>query len=139
MPTVRWQPDRRIPPSPWPTPPLLTAMKRGLRGCCPACGETHLFNGFLKIVPVCKNCGAPLGLARADDAPPYFVILITGHIVVPLLLVMQKLRNPPSWELAVIFLPLTLVLALALLRPVKGAVLGAIVSLGIVKLEPRPD
>ena len=31
------------------------------------------------MVPECQNCGAPLGLARADDAPPYFTILIVGQ------------------------------------------------------------
>ncbi len=136
MTTIRWQPDRVTLPPPWPVPPLAAAMARGLMGRCPACGQTHLFNGFLKVVPVCRNCTAPLGLARADDAPPYFVILITGHLVVPPLLIMQKLSNPPSWELAAIFLPLTLVLALALLRPVKGAVLGAMLTLGL--LQPGP-
>ena len=29
-------------------------------------------------------------MARADDAPPYFTILITGHIVVPLMFVVDR-------------------------------------------------
>lgn len=139
MTIVRWQPSRTELPPPWPEPPLATAMTRGLTGRCPACGETHLFNGFLKVVPTCRRCGAPLGLARADDAPPYFVILITGHIVIPLLVLMQKLDDPPSWELAAIFLPMTLALALGLLRPVKGAILGAMLSLGMLRPDPQPE
>jgi uncharacterized protein (DUF983 family) len=137
MTTIRWQPDRakRLPA--WPVPPLFTAMARGFGGHCPACGTTHLFNGFLKVVPVCQNCGAPLGLARADDAPPYFVILVTGHIVIPLLLLAEKFANPPDWELAVTFLPLTLALALALLRPIKGAIVGVIVAFDMLKSEPK--
>jgi uncharacterized protein (DUF983 family) len=114
-------------------------MARGFGGRCPACGKTHLFNGFLKVVPVCRNCGAPLGLARADDAPPYFVILLTGHIVIPSMLVMQKFANPPSWELAAIFLPLTLALALALLQPVKGSIVGVILALDMLKSEPKVE
>ncbi len=136
MPTVRWQPDRTVAVPPWPVPPLMTSMARGLADQCPACGQGLLFRGFLKLVPNCPHCGAPLGLARADDAPPYFVILITGHIVVPLMLVMQKFADPPNWELAAIFLPVTVGLALGLLRPVKGAVVGAMLSLGILKPEP---
>src|SRR5271168_4841647 len=82
MAPIRWQPDRRPAPAPvWPVPPLATALGRGLMGRCPACGKTHLFNGFLRVVDVCAVCHAPLGSARADDAPPYFVILITAHIV----------------------------------------------------------
>ncbi len=135
MTTIRWQPDRKPSPPPWPVPPLGTAFSRGLACRCPACGQTHLFNGFLRVVPECRACGAPLGLARADDAPPYFTILITGHIVVPLLVIMQKYDNPPSWELAAIFLPMTLFIALALMRPVKGAVVAAMLHFGMLK-EP---
>jgi uncharacterized protein (DUF983 family) len=112
-------------------------MARGFSGRCPVCGNAHLFNGFLKVVPVCPSCGVPLGLARADDAPPYFVILVTGHIVIPLLLLVQKFANPPDWELAATFLPLTLALALALLRPIKGSIVGVILALDMLKSEPK--
>src|SRR5206468_10645753 len=84
-PPVRWQPDRSPNAPPWPVPPLLTAIGRGLMGRCPACGQTHVFNGWLSVTPECLVCGAPLGRFRADDAPPYFVIFAVGHIVVPLL------------------------------------------------------
>ena len=133
MPPVRWQPDRSSKPPPWPVPTLGTALGRGLLGRCPACGQTHLFNGFLKVVPECTNCGAPLGLARADDAPPYFTILIVGHIVIPALVLMQKYDDPPGWLLAAIFLPLTLFLALGLLRPVKGATVGLMLTFNMLK------
>jgi uncharacterized protein (DUF983 family) len=112
-------------------------MARGFGGRCPACGNAHLFKGFLKVVPVCPSCGTPLGLAPADDAPPYFVILVTGHIVIPLLLLVQKFANPPDWELAGTFLPLTLALALALLRPIKGSIVGVILALDMLKSEPK--
>src|SRR6202044_1253592 len=72
MPPVRWEPDRTPKLPPWPLPTLGTAIGRGLLGRCPACGKSHLFNGFLRVVTECTNCHAPLGLARADDAPPYF-------------------------------------------------------------------
>jgi uncharacterized protein (DUF983 family) len=132
-----WQPDRSTVKPAWPVPSLGVGITRGLLGYCPACGEGRSFNGFLRIVPRCRACAAPLGLARADDAPPYFTILIVGHIVVPLILLMQRMRNPPDWEVAAIFLPLTAALCLALLRPIKGGVLGAIVSLGMLK-QPDP-
>jgi uncharacterized protein (DUF983 family) len=73
---------------------------------------------------------------RADDAPPYFTILLVGHIVVPLLLITQKYADPPTWELSAIFLPLTLFLSLALLRPVKGAVVAAMLSFNMLKDVP---
>ncbi len=96
MTLTRWPPEADAETEPWPHPPMATAIGRGLLGRCPACGKAHLFNGFLRVVPQCRNCGAPLGLARADDAPPYFTILITGHIVVPLLLSSIVWESPPS-------------------------------------------
>ena len=65
----------------------------------------------------------------ADDAPPYFTILIAGHIVVPLLLLTDRLEAPPLWVLWATFLPLTLILTLGLIRPVKGATVGLMLKL----------
>ena len=135
MAPIRWQPDRTTPPPPWPVPLLPTAMGRGLMGRCPACGKGRLFDGFLRVVAQCTNCGAPLGLARADDAPPYFTILIVGHIVIPAMLIMQKMDDPPTWLLSVIFVPLTIILALGLLRPVKGATVGLMLTFNMLKSD----
>jgi uncharacterized protein (DUF983 family) len=139
MPSTRWQPDRspRLPP--WPVPPLATALGRGIIGRCPACGQTHLFAGFLRVVPECTSCHAPLGTARADDAPPYFVILITGHIVIPAMLIMQKLGDPTNLELTAIFVPLTLILAIGLLRPVKGGVLAVLITMRMLDETVGPQ
>ncbi len=137
MPPVRWQPDRTPRPPPWPVPSLFTAIGRGLMGRCPACGKGRIFDGFLRVVAECDHCGAPLGLARADDAPPYFTILIVGHIVIPSMLVVQKVYEPSNLVLSAIFLPLTLVLALGLLRPVKGATVGLMLSFNMLKSDPE--
>ena len=139
MAPIRWQPDRTPLSPPWPIPSLATALGRGLLGRCPACGKTHLFKGFLGIVRVCANCEAPLGTLRADDAPPYFVILITAHIVLPLMLIAQRSYEPSNFALTAIFVPLTLVLAIGLLRPVKGGVVAVMVTTGMLGSEPRPE
>jgi uncharacterized protein (DUF983 family) len=116
-------------------PRLGEALKRGLLGKCPACGKAHLFRGFLRPVEACAKCGYPLGRVRADDLPPYFVILIVGHIVVPSMLWLERAETPPLWVHTAIWIPLTLGLTMALLRPVKGAVVGLMVHLGM----PRPE
>jgi uncharacterized protein (DUF983 family) len=114
---------------------MATAIGRGLLGRCPACGKSHLFSGFLRVVAECRACGAPLGLARADDAPPYFTILITGHIVVPLMFMVDRMGEPPIWVMSAIFLPLTFFLALGLLRPVKGGTVGLMLNLNMLKSD----
>jgi uncharacterized protein (DUF983 family) len=137
MAVTRWQPDRTPERPPWPVPPLATALARGLMGRCPACGQGRLFNGFLRVATTCAHCGVPLGLARADDAPPYFTILIVGHIVIPAMLIMQRLDDPPTWLLSVIFVPLTLVLSVGLIRPVKGATVGLMLCFNMLKPDPE--
>lgn len=136
MTTQSWRPERTAEANAWPKPPLLTAIGRGLMCRCPACGQTHLFNGFLKVVKECSNCGAPLGLARADDAPPYFTIFITGHIVVPLLFIVDRMGEPPIWLMSAIFLPLTCALVLGLIRPIKGGTVGLMLTLNMLKSDP---
>jgi uncharacterized protein (DUF983 family) len=136
MTPIPWQPEASAEPALWPHPSMATAIGRGLMGRCPACGKSHLFNGFLRVVTECSNCHAPLGLARADDAPPYITILITGHVVVPLLFMVDRMGEPPIWLMSAIFLPLTFFLALGLLRPVKGGTVGMMLTLNMLKSDP---
>jgi uncharacterized protein (DUF983 family) len=103
---------------------LGTAIKRGFLGRCPNCGRGKLFRKFLKVTDACTVCSEELRHQRADDAPAYLVILIVGHIVVPLALLVEKLYQPPHWLAFSIWIPLTLLLSLALLQPIKGAIVG---------------
>jgi uncharacterized protein (DUF983 family) len=101
-----------------------TAMKRGFRCRCPRCGEGKLFRAFLKVDDHCSVCGLDFTPHRADDLPAYLVIVIVGHIVVPLALSIETNYSPPVWLQLAAYLPLTLVASLALLQPVKGAVVA---------------
>ncbi|MHA1548823.1 MAG: DUF983 domain-containing protein [Alphaproteobacteria bacterium] len=58
---------------------------------------------------------------RADDAPPYFTMLLVGHITVPAILAMQMHTRLADITYLAIWLPLTALFALALLQPIKGA------------------
>jgi uncharacterized protein (DUF983 family) len=100
------------------------SIKRGFRGRCPRCGEGKLFRAFLKVDDKCSVCDLDFTPHRADDLPAYLVIVIVGHIVVPTALLIETNYSPPvSLQLA-IYLPFTFVASLALLQPVKGAVVG---------------
>jgi uncharacterized protein (DUF983 family) len=101
-----------------------TAMKRGLRGRCPNCGEGKLFRAFLKVDDHCSKCGQDFTHHRADDLPAYLVIVIVGHILVPVILWIETDYAPAVWLQLSIYLPFTLVASLLLLQPVKGAVVG---------------
>jgi uncharacterized protein (DUF983 family) len=131
--TIVWQPDRAPKPPAWPVPDMLTAMARGFMCKCPACGKTKLFRGYLRVVDDCSNCGAPLAEFRADDAPPYFTIFIVGHIVVPLMYLTSRNTDMSDLAQGLIWVPLSLILTLGLLRPIKGATVGLMLRLGMVK------
>lgn len=113
-----------------PMPAMSTALLRGLRGKCPSCGQGHLFRGWLRVSDTCARCDAPLGQVRADDAPPYFTIFAVGHVVIPGMLWLERAYTPELWVHTAIWVPLTLVLALGLMRPVKGATIGLMLKLG---------
>jgi uncharacterized protein (DUF983 family) len=101
-----------------------TAMKRGFRGRCPRCGEGKLFRAFLKVDNNCSACGIDFTPHRADDLPAYLVIVIVGHLLVPVILWVETSYSPPVWLQLSIYLPFTFIASLLLLQPVKGAVVG---------------
>lgn len=56
------------------------AMARGARGTCPACGHGAMYYKYLKVADTCPACGEELFHQQADDAPPYFTMMIVGHL-----------------------------------------------------------
>ncbi|MEO5322713.1 DUF983 domain-containing protein [Mesorhizobium sp. CC13] len=104
--------------------PLWPAIKRGLLGKCPNCGEGKLFASFVKTVERCAVCGEEIFHHRADDLPAYLVVVIVGHIVVGAFMAVEATSSLSTWQHLAIWVPLTIISALALLRPVKGAVVG---------------
>lgn len=97
----------------------------GLMGRCPNCGEGRLFDGYLKVAARCEACGFDLARADSGDGPAVFVILIAGFAVSFAALFVEVTIRPPIWVHMIIWLPLTLILSLALVRPLKGVMLAA--------------
>ena len=118
-----------------------TSMKRGFRGRCPRCGEGKLFRAFLKVDNNCSVCNLDFTPHRADDLPAYLVIVIVGHLLVPIILWIETDYSPPVWLQLSIYLPFTVVASLLLLQPVKGAVVGmqwALRMHGFDEQNPEP-
>jgi uncharacterized protein (DUF983 family) len=120
LPATTWTPEVSKPPK----RDVWQAMRRGLRCRCPNCGEGKIFRAFLKVADKCSVCGQDLSGHRADDLPAYLVIVIVGHIVVPIALWIETNYSPPVALQLAIYLPVTLISSLLLLQPVKGAVVG---------------
>jgi uncharacterized protein (DUF983 family) len=101
-----------------------SAMTRGMRNRCPNCGLGRLLFAFVKVNDQCETCHEAMHHHRADDMPPYVTILIVGHIIVPLVLMVEQGWAPETWVHWLIWLPLTVALSLLLLPRIKGAVIG---------------
>lgn len=97
----------------------------GLTGRCPNCGEGHLFEGFLTVTPQCEACGYDLAKGDSGDGPAVFVIMIAGFLVAFAALFTEFTIHPPIWVHLVVWLPLTVVVCLGMLRPMKGLMLAA--------------
>jgi uncharacterized protein (DUF983 family) len=130
---VRWQPERPERGDKVPSVPVVTAMLRGARALCPNCGQGRLFAGWLRVRQTCAYCDAPLGEVRADDAPPYFTVFIVAHVVIASQVALERFAMLSVTVEMLIFLPGTLALVLVLIRPVKGATVGLMMKLGMMK------
>jgi uncharacterized protein (DUF983 family) len=123
-------------------PDTFTAVMRGLRRSCPQCGRGRLFKpgwrNVLKLADACTHCGEQFDGIRADDAPPYFTILVVGHIVVPLMLVAEQHDMSTPTAVAV-FGPLTLGLTALLLPTLKGAIAALMWSFGMRTPTETPE
>jgi uncharacterized protein (DUF983 family) len=96
----------------------------GLACRCPSCGKGPLFSGFLKVSDQCKVCGLDLKVADSGDGPAVFIILFVGCLMGFGALITEIEVHPPVWVHMIIWLPLTAILCLALLRPFKGVMLA---------------
>ncbi len=104
--------------------PIWPAFALGWRQRCPACGQGRLYSKYLKVVDQCDQCGQALHHHRADDAPPYFTMLIVGHVIVGLVLKVEMTYHPELLVHLLLWGPSTLLLSLFLLPRIKGALIG---------------
>jgi uncharacterized protein (DUF983 family) len=103
---------------------LWRSIGRGFLCRCPNCGKGKLFAGYLKSVDHCAVCHEEFSHHRADDLPPYLTVFVVGHLVVALFMAAEQMANLSLAVHLAIWIPITLALSLALLRPFKGATIG---------------
>ena len=103
---------------------MTSPVSAGLKGKCPRCGRGSLFSGLLTVRPSCSACGLDLSKQDAGDGPAVFIIFILGAIMVPLALVVEFKLTPPLWVHIIIWPPVVLGGAIAMLRPLKGLMIA---------------
>jgi len=98
--------------------------KTGLSGRCPNCGKAKLFKNLLDFVDKCPECVLPIGEHDNGDGAAFIAIFLVGAIIVGLAIWVDFTYTPPLWVHAALWLPLTLVFSIILLRFFKGMMLA---------------
>jgi uncharacterized protein (DUF983 family) len=114
---------------------LWAGIGRGAGRRCPTCGQGRLFDGFLKVCATCAVCGANNADYQCDDFPPYLTIFAVGHLVVPLLVLIDLHYQPSLWLQTAFWLPATIILCLVLLPIMKGATAGLCWAVGLSRQQ----
>ena len=129
------------PPAPQPDLPhsAVQASLRGARCQCPRCGEARLFRKWLKPVDTCPACQQDWSVQQADDFPAYIGIFVVGHLLAPVVIAMIGTFGMSAWLTLAIILPVAVAMLIAMLQPVKGAVIAFLWWWGIgAFVQERP-
>lgn len=102
----------------------LGAIRAGLLCRCPSCSRGPLFEGLLRVRPVCSACGFDLRAADTGDGPAVFVIMIAGFIACFGVVFHVIAARPPWWVLLSVWPLVAVVACLALLRPTKSLLIA---------------
>ena len=102
----------------------MTPQRVAVKGCCPRCGTGRLFGGVLRFAPRCTACGLDFAAFNVGDGAASFLILIVGAVVTGLAMWLELSRSPPWWVHVLLWLPLTLLVSVALLRVSKALLLA---------------
>lgn len=102
------------------------ALRAGLLGRCPRCGNGRLFEGplTLKVRETCDACGLSYAFADSGDGPAVFVIIILGFLTLGAALILEFKLSPPLWVHVALWAPVLLLLGFGLLRPMKATLIA---------------
>lgn len=104
----------------------MAVLWRGVKGRCPNCGQGKLFRVYISQNKACSACGEDLSELRADDAPPWLTIFITGHIVVPMIVEFVKYDVFEEWIETSIILAVAFLCVFLILPRAKGLFLAGL-------------
>jgi uncharacterized protein (DUF983 family) len=97
----------------------------GLKCRCPRCGVGPLFTSMwsLDVAAKCPSCHLDFTFADSGDGPAVFAIMLLGFLMLGAALILEFKVGPPWWVHA-IWAPVTMGLALGMLRPMKATLIA---------------
>jgi uncharacterized protein (DUF983 family) len=87
---------------------------------CPRCGKGPLFSGLLQMRPACTQCGLDFTRMDVGDGFVVPILMVLGFAVVGAAIWFDFTYTPPLWVHAIIWPPVTLVLAVVMTRYLKS-------------------
>lgn len=102
----------------------ISPFQTGMRAMCPRCGQGKMFDGFITLKPKCSACGLDYSFADSGDGPAVLVILLAGFVILGAALYVEFTFSPPVWVHIILWLPLSLIVCLGLLRMMKGVLVA---------------
>ena len=110
-------------------PPDATAARvspatAGAMGRCPRCGAGTLFRRGLLLRDRCPACNLDFAFIDTGDGPAVFAILILGFLVLGMALIAEFKFGASLWFHVFAWGLLTPLLALIILRALKGLLIG---------------
>ena len=95
-------------------------------GRCTRCAKGRLFKSYLKLNPACSVCGCSFSATQTGDGAVVFVIMIVGLIVCGVFADVAITHPEISTTVEImIFVPMAILLSLAVMPPFKGLMLAA--------------
>lgn len=115
------------------------ALRRGAAGRCPNCGNSPLFDGFLTLRETCRHCGLNLQRHGPAAGPAFLSVAIAGVLLVPLMGFILAIFGPDPVILLLTCLAVMPLLAVLLLRVIKGAMVGYLWAFDITSPPAGPE
>lgn len=99
-------------------------VQAGMMGRCPKCGDGALFDGLLALRKACPSCGMDFAFIDTGDGPAVFAIFILGFVVLGGALWVEFTFEPALWVHVALWGLVTPLLAIGVLRFLKGVLTG---------------
>jgi uncharacterized protein (DUF983 family) len=87
---------------------------------CPRCGKGKLFSGLIQLRAACPACGLDFSKMDVGDGFVVPILMVLGFAVVGGAIWFDFTFNPPLWVHALIWPPVTLILAVLMTRYLKS-------------------
>jgi uncharacterized protein (DUF983 family) len=115
--------DRQPPPTAA-HPEIDNPALAGTKGACPRCGKGALFRRGLVLRDRCGSCDLDFRFIDTGDGPAVFAIFLLGFLVLGMALIAEFKFGAPVWFHVIAWGLLTPLLAIGILRGLKGLLIG---------------